>query len=216
MPRAIPVAVRQLLWERHRRGEPTAALAGAYGVSPRAVRALCRRLRLGGPEALRPRYHAPPAPPHAKPAACRADVLQLRREHPTWGAAWLLTILQQRFPDRPWPAPRTAQRWLQAAGLNPAPRGRRPASNAGRATQPHEVWQMDGAECIRLANGEQVCWLRVVDELSGAALQTTIFPPAPAVPGRYVAGPGGLAPGLRPLGLTGPDSRGQRRAVGVG
>jgi len=215
MPRVIPVAVRQLLWERHRHGEPTAALAAAYGVSPRAARALCRRLRLGGPGALRPRYHAPPAPPHARPAACRADLLQLRREHPTWGAAWLLTVLRQRSPDRPWPAPRTAQRWLKAAGLSPAPRGRRPASNASRAARPHEVWQMDGAECIRLADGEQVCWLRIVDELTGAALQTTIFPPAPSLSGRCAAGPGGLAPGLPPLGPAGPDSRGQRRAVGL-
>src|SRR6516225_3503216 len=103
MPRAIPVAVRQLLWERHHRGEPSSTLAAAYGVSSRAVRALCRRLRQGGTEALRPRYHAPPAPPHAKPAACRADVLQLRRDHPTWGAAWLLTVLRQRFPERPGP-----------------------------------------------------------------------------------------------------------------
>jgi hypothetical protein len=216
MPRAIPVAIREQLCQRHRRGEPTAILAAAYGVSPRAVRALCRRLRLGGPDALRPRYHAPPAPPHAKPPECREAVIQLRREHPTWGAAWLLTVLKQRCPGRSWPAPRTAQRWLQAAGLNPAPRGRRPASNAGRAAGPHEVWQMDGAECIRLANGEQVCWLRIVDELTGAALQTTIFPPAPSLPGRYAAGPGGLAPGLQPLGSTGPDSRGQRRSVGVG
>jgi hypothetical protein len=216
MPRAIPVAIRQQLWERHRRGEPTATLAVAYGVLPRAVRALCRRLRLGGPEALRPHYHAPPAPPHAKPAPCRADLLQLRREHPTWGAAWLLTLLRQRFPDRPWPAPRTAQRWLKAAGLNPAPRGRRPASNASRAVQPHEVWQMDGAECIRLADGEPVCWLRVVDELTGAALQTTIFPPGSSLSGRYAPGPGGFASSLLPLGPTSPDSRGQWRAVGIG
>jgi hypothetical protein len=215
MPRAIPVAVRQQLWERHRQGEPTAALAAAYGVSPRAVRALCRRRRLAGPEALRPRYHAPPAPPHAKPPECRADVLQLRREHPTWGAAWLLTVLRQRFPDRPWPAARTAQRWLKAARLNPAPRGRRPAGDANRATRPHEVWQMDGSECIRLASGERVCWLRVVDELTGAALLTTIFPPALPQPGRAAAGPGGVAPGLRPLGPAGPAARGQRRAVGV-
>jgi hypothetical protein len=215
MPRAIPVAIREQLCQRHRSGEPTATLAAAYGVSPRAVRALCRRLRRGGLEALRPRYHAPPAPPHAKPPACRADVIQLRRDHPTWGAAWLLTVLKQRRPDHPWPVPRTAQRWLKAAGLNPAPRGRRPTSNANRATRPHEVWQMDGAECIRLANGEQVCWLRVVDELTGAALQTTIFPPAPSLSGRHAASPGGLTPGLQPLGATDPDSRGQRHSLGV-
>ncbi len=180
MPRAIPVAVRQLIWRRHQQGESTAALAAAYGVSARAIRALIGRLLSAGPDAIRPNYHAPPPPAHAKPADCRAEVTQLRRDHATWGAAWMLTILRQRFPGRPWPAPRTVQRWLKAAGLNPAPRGRRPGTNANRATAPHEVWQMDGAECIRLANGEQVCWLRVVDELTGAALQTTIVPPGHA------------------------------------
>src|SRR5262249_54718026 len=84
MPRAIPVAIREQLCQRHRSGEPTAPLAAAYGVSPRAARALCRRLRRGGLKALRPRSHAPPAPPHAKPPACRADLIQLRRDHPTW------------------------------------------------------------------------------------------------------------------------------------
>jgi hypothetical protein len=216
MPRALPVAIRQLLWLRHQQGESTATLAAAYAVSPRAVRALIRRCRRGGPEALCLGYHAPPPPPHAKPAACRADLLQLRREHPTWGAAWLLTILRQRFPDRPGPTPRTAQRWLQAADLNPAPRGRRPGRNPNRATQPHEVWQMDGAECIRLANGAQVCWLRIVDELTGAALQTTIFLPGAAVSGRHPPGPGGLTPGLRAVGPARPVPRGQRGAVGVG
>ncbi len=216
MPRAVPVAVRQLIWQRVQQGESTAAVAAAYRVSARAVRALIRRLRRGGPDAMRPSYHAPPPPPHAKPAACRAAVIELRRDHPTWGAAWLLTVLRQRRPDQAWPAPRTAQRWLRAAGLNPAPRGRRPGSNADRATQPHEVWQMDGAECIRLANGEQVCWLRLVDEFTGAALRTTIFPPAPAVSGRRGADPRGPASGHDAVGLAGPLSRGQRGAVGVG
>jgi hypothetical protein len=216
MPRAIPGAVRQLLWLRHQQGESTTTLAAAYALSPRGVRAFLHRLRARGPLAVRPDYPAPPPPPHAKPAACRTEVLQRRREHPTWGAAWRLTILRQRFPDRPWPLARTAPRWLRAAGLNPAPRGRRPGSNAQRATQPHEVWQMDGAECIRLANGGQVCWLRRVDEFTGAALQTTLFPPSPALSGRYAAGPGGLAPGFHAVGPAGPDPRGQRRAVGIG
>jgi len=119
MPRAIPVAVRQQIWQRHQHGESTTELAIAYGVWPRAVRALLSRLRVAGLEAMRPNYHAPAPPPHAKPAICRATVIQLRREHPTWGAAWLLTVLRQQFPERPWPVPRTCQRWLKAAGLNP-------------------------------------------------------------------------------------------------
>jgi hypothetical protein len=114
------------------------------------------------------------------------------------------------------PVPRTAQRWLQTAGLNPAPRGRRPGVNAHRATAPHEIWQMDGAECIRLANGEPVGWLRIVDELTGAAWQTTIFPPGTVVSGRYAARSGGLTPRFHALGSPQAFPRGQRSAVGVG
>lgn len=82
MPRAIPVAVRQLIWLRHQHGEPTTTVAAAYDGSPRAVRALRRRLHARGPLALQPDYHALPAPPHAKPVACRTEVLQLRRQPP--------------------------------------------------------------------------------------------------------------------------------------
>lgn len=156
MPRPIPFAVREQIWRRHQQGESTAELAAAYSVSPRAIRALIQRARSGGVDRLHADYHPPP-PAHAKPATCREALIELRREHPTWGASWLLTVLRQRSPELPWPRARTAQRWLCDAGLNPAPQGRHPASDAARASRPHEVWQMDGSECIRLADGEQVC-----------------------------------------------------------
>src|SRR5204862_7110811 len=92
---------------------------------------------------------------------------------------------------------------------------RRPAADAARAARPHEVWQVDAAECIRLASGELVCWLRAADELTGAALRATLFPPPAAVPGRRPAGPGGPAAGVRPLGPAGPPPGGQRRALGL-
>jgi hypothetical protein len=68
------------------------------------------------------------------------------------------------------------QRWFRQAGLAPAPRGRRPHSGSGRARQPHEVWQVDATEHVRLANGQQVSWLRIVDEHTAAVLDTTVFP----------------------------------------
>src|SRR5262249_55120771 len=40
---------------------------------------------------------------------------------------------------------------------------------------PHEVWQMDACEQIPLGNGQRVCWLRGVDECSGAILWTEVF-----------------------------------------
>src|SRR5919197_1991029 len=136
MPRALSVAVRRLLWQRAQRGEPTRAIADAFGLPPRTVRALCRRFRLRGPDSISPSYHPPPPPPHAKPADCVEAVCQARRDHAAWGAGLILVVLREQQPECPWPGERTAQRWLRRAGLAPAPRGRRPGANAGRATAP--------------------------------------------------------------------------------
>jgi hypothetical protein len=51
---AIPVPGRRLLWQRARQGEPTQALADAFGLPPRTVGALCRRIRLHSAEAIAP------------------------------------------------------------------------------------------------------------------------------------------------------------------
>jgi hypothetical protein len=45
-----------------------------------------------------------------------------------------------------------------------------------RAAVPHAVWQIDASEYIALATGQRVSWLRVIDECSGAVLQTVVFP----------------------------------------
>lgn len=176
MPRPIPVPVRRQIWQRSQKGAKTSQLARTFGLSPRTIRDLCRRFRLGGPDPLQPRYHAPPLPDHAKPKEYVEAVCSLRRQHPTWGAGILLVVLGEEHPDWDLPSARTAQRWLQDAGLGPAPRGRRPGVNPNRATIPHEVWQIDASECLTLASGEQVGWLRLVDEFTGAVLQTTVFP----------------------------------------
>src|SRR5205814_1983882 len=60
--------------------------------------------------------------------------------------------------------------------LNPAPTGRRSAGESLRAQRPHETWQIDAAELVRLRSGERVSWLRIVDECSGAVLWTVVFP----------------------------------------
>jgi hypothetical protein len=127
-------------------------------------------------DALQPHYPAPPAPAHAKSREIVKAVCQARRKHPPWGAGIILVILAEDHPAWELPSARTAQRWLRQAGLAPAPRGRRPGVNPDRATTPHAVSQMDAAACIRLATGEQVWWLRIVDEFNGAVLQTTVLP----------------------------------------
>ena len=70
---------------------------------------------------------------------------------------------------------RTLQRWFEKNAVPLAPPGKRPEAQSSRATRPHETWQMDAKEFVRLKNGQRVSWLRVVDEFTGAVLGTVVF-----------------------------------------
>jgi len=200
MPKPIPVPVRQKLWERSQRGETTASLARAFDLSPRTVRQLLKRFRDLGTAALQPDYHQPAHLPHAYPARMRQAALALRREHPGWGATLIRVALSEQRPKDTWPEPRTLQRWFRSAGLGPAPPSQRPPRVAGRADRPHQTWQMDAAELIALADRTCVCWLRIVDEATGAVLKTTVFPPRALDSSRSPGHAEGSARGLCAMG----------------
>ena len=131
-----------------RSGPTHGARAVAAGTPERAGRpAPNRRTRLG-PQAGTP---------------ARSPALHLRQQHPGWGAGLIRVMLQQQGIE-PLPAERTLQRWFARAGLGPAPPGRRPEAASRRATRPHDTWQVDAAEEIRLADDTRVSWLRIADE----------------------------------------------------
>lgn len=105
-------------------------------------------------------------------------------------------------PPQPCEPARPLQRHLRTAGLPPAPPGRRPARPA-RAARPHEVWQLGASERVRPRGGREVCWLRLVDEHTGAFLGTAVFPPRVVAAGAAGADPTVPAPAVRALGPAG-------------
>jgi transposase InsO family protein len=84
-------------------------------------------------------------------------------------------MMKQKRRRRRLPAARTLQRWFKKDAIPKAPPGHRPPASEDRAQQPHEVWQMDASEEIALRTGRRVSWLRVVDERTGAVLETIVF-----------------------------------------
>jgi hypothetical protein len=111
------------------------------------------------------------------PAALVEQICQTRSTHPRWGSEMIRLELESHS-DR-LPCARTIRRHLSDAGLAPPPPGRPPSAaspRVGRAEQPHQGWQIDAAENLRLKSQQRVCWLRVVDECSGAFLHTLVFP----------------------------------------
>jgi transposase len=153
-------------------GATTTELSQAFHVAPRTVRNLLRRWQQRGEQGLAPDYRRPDPPP---PQPGFDLAVQLRRNHPHWGAG-LIRIYLLLHEVQPLPAERTLQRWFHRVGLAPAPPGRRPASSKQRATAPHEIWELDAAEEILLGDGTRASWLRIADEFTGAVLHTKTFP----------------------------------------
>jgi transposase len=204
MPAPVPVPIRRALGRRWEQGATTAELSRAFAMPPRTVRSLVRRWREKGEAGLQPNYrrHPPQSSPEPAHPAFPAAV-DLRREHPTWGAG----LIRVRLIDvgiTP-PSERTLQRWFRRAGLAPAPSGRRPVEDSRRATRAHETWQVDAAERIPLADGPRASWLRIADEASGAVLGTAISPPRPVGGGSGDLDARPAPRGVRSLGLAATD-----------
>ena len=103
------------------------------------------------------------------------EAMRMRTNHPPWGAPLIRVLLRQANHRRDLPTSRTLQRWFKKLEAPAAPPGRRPAMDVDRAQRPHEVWQMDAVEHVPLQTRQEISWLRIVDEMSGAVLQTTVF-----------------------------------------
>ena len=219
MPRPTELASRLTIARMARLGATAPEIARQLELPVSTVRDLIRRAAQAEssdrPVAdLNPRYDA--CGRHAGPASPLLEaVLALRRQHPGWGAVRIRIELAGMDVGAEIPSDRTLQRWLRRHGLAPAPSGRRRAESRHRAQRPHAVWQVDAADQKRLATGEMISWLRVVNECSGAALHSRVFPPGLFRPGARRAGAGRAADMPGPLGPAAVAAVRQRQSLGV-
>ena len=216
MGRSTPMPQRQVIYQRADLGHRSDDIADDLGLNRETVRKLIARFREGGPGSIAPDYSGCGVD---QPKRADAELIEaatvMRREHPSWGAGIIRVQLAERHPDRTIPSERAIQRAFAAAGLNPAPAGRRRDGPRRRAKEPHETWQMDAADQMKLAGGRMASWLRIVDECSGAVLGTVVFPPGVL---EYRTGdrdPVGPPGGLRGLGPPETNPGGQRHALEV-
>lgn len=195
MPRAVPVPIRLRLFELADQLYPASAIAQRLALPPRTARGLLAQRALLQAAGLRPAYHRCGRRPRPWDEA-----LELRRQHPTWGAPYVRVVLAEG-PPGPLPSARTLQRRFRQADLRPAPPGRRPSARRQRACRAHAVWELDACERLRLAPvGQEASWVRLVDEYTGAFLRTRVFPPRLLAAGSAGADPGLLARGVHRLG----------------
>jgi hypothetical protein len=182
MPLAIAKPIRVEVVRRRLSGESLVNIAGELDLKYRTVRGLWQRYRKLGEQGLDNGYARCGRHGILFSQSVHETAFSLRRQHPLWGAQLICLKLEDIFPEESIPSERTVSRWLRDAGLQPL-RGRRPkAPQPQRGSRPHEVWQIDAKECLRLADGQGCCEMSVVDEHSGAGLGLKPFPPLPLEP----------------------------------
>jgi hypothetical protein len=177
MPSAIALPIRQQMIERRRRGATIAAIAAEFAISYWSVRTIIRRYRDRGASGLRPDYHRCGAKGCRYQRRVYRGALWLKRHHPSWGAGFIRVLLQQRWSDMQLPSERTLQRWFKAHRPPSLPTPETPTAKRQSAADVHQVWQLDATSHQRLADGSGASWVTLVDEASGAHLDSVAFPP---------------------------------------
>ena len=174
MPKPIPVAIRRQIVDRHQEGETLRHISQTLEMGYESVRNVWCLYRKEG--RIHPNYVACGQPgAHCSPRVYRAAIF-LRKLHPTWGAPVIRQVILDKWSEEKVPHERSLQRWFRQGGIHNKRGNRSYEKRKGRGKAPHNVWEMDSREAIRLADGQQVSWLVVSDEASGAVLSGEVFP----------------------------------------
>lgn len=146
-------------------------LCERYGVSRKTGYKWAQRYVSYGWEGLQDRSRAPHRCPHRTPKELESELLELRRQHPTWGARKLLACLRRREPEVSWPSASTVGGILKRHGLvQGRRRPRRAWPHPGRpvtqAESPNQVWTSDFKGQFRTGDGRLCYPLTVADGYS--------------------------------------------------
>jgi putative transposase len=165
----------------HRGRHPITEICRAFGISEKTGHKWLARFATEGKPGLEDREHTRHTFAHQLPLPLAEAILELRKQHPTWGPRKLHAYLVRRRPTRAWPAPSTIGALLARHGLvraRPRPRSPAPAwapfdQPLTVAAEPNDVWTTDYKGEFRLGSGMYCFPLTVVDAASRFLLGCT-------------------------------------------
>ena len=162
-----------------RDGRSVQEVADAFGVSRQSVHNWLCRYERGGLAALDDRSHRPRSCPHQMAPAVEAAMLELRRQHPSWGPVRLVHELERRGVEA-LPSKAGAYRSLVRHGLivAKAKRKRLPAYKRWERARPMELWQLDVVGGVLFEDGSTAKILTGVDDHSRFCVSAGIIPRA--------------------------------------
>lgn len=150
-------------------------LCEEYGVSRKTGYKLLARYAAEGALGLLDRSRAPLTHPNQTPASLEAQILRVRKAHPTWGSKKILAVLERDLPAEDWPSRSTIDAILQRAGvvMPRAKRSRRQPTAAPvvAADAPNDVWSIDYKGWFTVGDGTRCDPLTINDVHSRASLE---------------------------------------------
>lgn len=152
--------------------QSVAALCRQAEISRKTGFKWLKRFRTFGGPGLQDRSKRPKRSPRRTAARWLRRLVQVRRQHPSWGGKKIYAHLRQKHPRAGLPKVRTMAKWLQQLELvQRGPRwARRGPRLAGRALtipqKPNDVWTVDFKGWFRTRDGQRVDPLTVRDLFS--------------------------------------------------
>jgi putative transposase len=146
-------------------------LCEKHGISRKTGYKWKERFGREGVEGLKDRSRAPKHSPRQTAPEVSERLLELRRQHPSWGPRKLLAWLEKHEPGQGWPQASTVGGLLKRAGLvgscrRRAAQARPVAVMRTEASGPNEVWTSDFKGEFRTGDGRLCYPLTVVDGFS--------------------------------------------------
>lgn len=161
----------------HQRGDETMTeLCARFGISRKTGYKLVTRYEEEGPRGLLDRSRAPHSHARRLPEESVAAVLEVRRQHPTWGSKKILVALERNGEVESVPARSTIDRILKGAGLIVPRKHRRRRCGGPRvapivpADRPNRAWSMDYKGWFRVGDGTRCDPFTANDMCSRASL----------------------------------------------
>jgi putative transposase len=152
-------------------------LCERYGISRRTGYKWLDRYEANGPAGLQERSRAPHRCPHRIDPEMATAIVEVRRQHPSWGPRKLLAWLEERRPEENWPAASTVGDLLKGRGLVQARRRRRHWQHPGAPTvvtsAPNDLWTTDFKGQFPTRDGQYCYPLTIVDHHSRYLLACT-------------------------------------------
>lgn len=166
--------IRMECIRRWQSGEKKSEISRSTGVDYHCLLGWIARFEEQGETGLKPHYKLCGRKTKVSPEV-NEKIKAFRQAHDEWGGAYIQLQTKRAFPDAYIPGTRQIQRLLKSTGLMPK-RSKQPVVCGDWAKQPFERVQTDAKERLVTRDGRPCCYLNLIDEYTGAALEAFVFP----------------------------------------